>query len=288
MVQQSTNNIFENVYKFNAKELDESTGYYYYGARYYDPAVSIFLSVDPLAEQFPAWNPYTYTMNNPVNLVDPTGMAPEGITPKYRIEAFSANKTKNLNTLPENVSKAFVDIANNTTVGKEFFSNFLRKDESFAGLTGESNGKYSNIELKVWAIDDSQVHHNYWTAWESEGYFTSEIDGEGNLIFNLGIDPRYNSESIGESILHEISIHGQHVKDIIEKYRESGSDETKKYIQTNSNGRKDHKDLRYQNLENKGYKQYSEGKNELIKKNNKYKKTFETATQKYENNYRNL
>jgi RHS repeat-associated protein len=78
MVQQSTNNIFENVYKFNAKELDESTGYYYYGARYYDPAISIFLSVDPLAEQFPNYNPYTYTMNNPVNLVDPTGMAPEG------------------------------------------------------------------------------------------------------------------------------------------------------------------------------------------------------------------
>jgi RHS repeat-associated protein len=65
------------VYKFNGKELDESTGYYYYGARYYDPAISIFLSVDPLAEQFPNYNPYTYTMNNPVNLIDPTGMAPE-------------------------------------------------------------------------------------------------------------------------------------------------------------------------------------------------------------------
>jgi RHS repeat-associated protein len=78
MVQQSTNNIFENVYKFNAKELDESTGYSYYGARYYDPAISIFLSVDPLAEQFPNYNPYTYTMNNPVNLTDPPGMAPEG------------------------------------------------------------------------------------------------------------------------------------------------------------------------------------------------------------------
>jgi RHS repeat-associated protein len=77
MVQQSTNNIFENVYKFNAKELDESTGYYYYGARYYDPAISIFLSVDPLAEQFPAWNPYHYVHNNPINLIDPTGMEAE-------------------------------------------------------------------------------------------------------------------------------------------------------------------------------------------------------------------
>ena len=78
MVQQSTNNIFENVYKFNGKELDEQTGYYYYGARYYDPATSIFLSVDPLAEQFPGWNPYHYVHNNPINLIDPTGMSADG------------------------------------------------------------------------------------------------------------------------------------------------------------------------------------------------------------------
>jgi RHS repeat-associated protein len=77
MVQQSTNNIFENVYKFNAKELDESTGYYYYGARYYDPAISIFLSVDPLAEKYPGINPYTYVANNPINFTDPTGMVIE-------------------------------------------------------------------------------------------------------------------------------------------------------------------------------------------------------------------
>ena len=84
MVEQSTNNLLENVYKFNAKELDAQTGYYYYGARYYDPGASIFLSVDPLAEQFPAWNPYNYTMNNPVNLTDPTGMAPEGTPVKEK------------------------------------------------------------------------------------------------------------------------------------------------------------------------------------------------------------
>ena len=77
MVQQSTNNIFENVYKFNGKELDEQTGYYYYGARYYDPGASIFLSVDPLAEKMPQWNPYSYTFNNPINFTDPTGMVPE-------------------------------------------------------------------------------------------------------------------------------------------------------------------------------------------------------------------
>jgi len=60
--------------------MDRETGMYYYGARYYDPRMSIFVSVDPLAEEFPNYGGYVYTMNNPINLVDPTGMAPEGGT----------------------------------------------------------------------------------------------------------------------------------------------------------------------------------------------------------------
>ena len=50
---------------------------YYYGARYYDPRISIFISVDPLAEQFVGWTPYHYVHNNPINLIDPTGMSAE-------------------------------------------------------------------------------------------------------------------------------------------------------------------------------------------------------------------
>ena len=48
---------------------------YYYGARYYDPRISIFASVDPLAEQFVGWTPYHYVHNNPIMFTDPTGMS---------------------------------------------------------------------------------------------------------------------------------------------------------------------------------------------------------------------
>ena len=60
---------------FNGKELDSETGLYYYGARYYDPRVSLWLNVDPLAEK--TMTPYAYTNNNPIMLVDPTGMKGE-------------------------------------------------------------------------------------------------------------------------------------------------------------------------------------------------------------------
>src|SRR5690606_29908630 len=56
------------------KELDDATQMYYYGARYYDPRISIFVSVDPLAEQAFNWTPYRYAFNNPINVTDPTGL----------------------------------------------------------------------------------------------------------------------------------------------------------------------------------------------------------------------
>src|SRR5690606_18719389 len=51
---------------------------YYYGARYYDPRISIFVSPDPLMTDYPKYTPYHYVHNNPVNMIDPMGMSAEG------------------------------------------------------------------------------------------------------------------------------------------------------------------------------------------------------------------
>ena len=59
-------------YSFNAKELDEETGMYYYEARYYAPP--IFTSRDVLFEDKHWLTPYHYCSNNPVVRVDPSGM----------------------------------------------------------------------------------------------------------------------------------------------------------------------------------------------------------------------
>jgi RHS repeat-associated protein len=76
MAEQSQAGLYNTSYKFNGKELDNETGFYYYGARYYDPRISIWASVDPLAEKYPNVNPYAYCLNNPVRFIDPDGMAP--------------------------------------------------------------------------------------------------------------------------------------------------------------------------------------------------------------------
>jgi uncharacterized protein RhaS with RHS repeats len=46
---------------------------YYYGARYYDPRTSVWISVDPLADQTSDWTPYHYVHQNPLKYIDPDG-----------------------------------------------------------------------------------------------------------------------------------------------------------------------------------------------------------------------
>ena len=70
-------NSYNSPYKFNAKEFDAETGNYYYGARYYNPKWSNWLSVDPLASEMPEWSPYSFCFDNPIRYVDPLGLAPD-------------------------------------------------------------------------------------------------------------------------------------------------------------------------------------------------------------------
>ena len=59
---------------FTGKEKDEETGYGYFGARYMDhELMTMWLSVEPMADKYPNISPYAYCAWNPVKLVDPDG-----------------------------------------------------------------------------------------------------------------------------------------------------------------------------------------------------------------------
>jgi len=63
------------LFAYTGRERDDETGlYYYYRARYYDPAVGRFVSEDPLAFVAGDTNLYRYVSNTPLNSVDPSGL----------------------------------------------------------------------------------------------------------------------------------------------------------------------------------------------------------------------
>jgi hypothetical protein len=109
--------------------------------------------VDPLAEKFASWNPYNYVMQNPINLIDPTGMCPDESEstsePPTAAEVYKAllnllpteqrKKVENaVNTLKENVKDFdFAKLA----IGVENTVGF----ESSAGVKTEGNAISGNV-----------------------------------------------------------------------------------------------------------------------------------------------
>ena len=46
---------------------------YYYGARYYEPRLSLWMTVDPKMEKYQNVSAYVYCLNNPLKIIDPDG-----------------------------------------------------------------------------------------------------------------------------------------------------------------------------------------------------------------------
>jgi RHS repeat-associated protein len=69
---------------YNGKELQDDLSLYWYdyGARFYDPMLGRWHSVDPLAESYSFQSPYAYAANNPIKFVDVNGAGP-GFGPTF-------------------------------------------------------------------------------------------------------------------------------------------------------------------------------------------------------------
>ena len=88
----------DNRYRYNGKEYQNDLGFewYDYGARFYDPALARFHSVDPMAGKRPCESPYCYTGNNPISRIDPTGMIWKDPKDAERLNKTVNNRTENI------------------------------------------------------------------------------------------------------------------------------------------------------------------------------------------------
>jgi len=150
----------------DSKEKDTETGYSYpstgsgrrFGARYYDSDLSVWLSVDPMADKYPSMTSYMYTAGNPVMLVDPDGRALDDPPYTYQnanlvpfiLEKFGYYSTvKQAGYLMGNTSNA-IHIKNNLNVVAT----------NFQVNIGRVIGKRENLE----GSPQNAIRHTLWNA----------------------------------------------------------------------------------------------------------------------------
>ncbi len=102
---------------FSAKEMDEETGLYYFGARYLDPVRARWVSTDPIVQNWSeAPEPgkvslYAYARWKPQRLVDPDGRDPITIQLRNSLEFLERNGVNDHLTYGEMVRKGLLDDA---------------------------------------------------------------------------------------------------------------------------------------------------------------------------------
>ena len=126
---ESADKVTEN---FTGKEKDDETELNYFGARYLDPMLGLWISVDP-ARQFAS--PYLYAGNgvNPVNAIDPDG----NVLKMY---------SRNSDAYNQRVEIAISKIENSGDAGKAFIAK-LRNSEDVVTIKESSKGNFTQPTL---------------------------------------------------------------------------------------------------------------------------------------------
>ncbi|MFK7799222.1 MAG: RHS repeat domain-containing protein [Aureispira sp.] len=128
---------------FNGKENDSDFGEQLiqdYGFRIYNPLIAKFLSVDPLARDYPFYTPYQFAGNSPIRFIDLDGLEPND-PPVFVFEGFG----ESTGAMRLKVTSAFEDMRQNGP------DNVRRVMNTIANATDEYGNK---LEVTIKACPD--------------------------------------------------------------------------------------------------------------------------------------
>ncbi len=137
-------------FDFTGQERDHGTGLMYFGARYYDPQIGRFLSLDRFADKYPSLTPYQYAANNPMILIDVNGdslkavkmMGLTGDNPvlKERTYYLDKNIADNVKTLIGEAREKFPGLSVNNTFRLVKSSNIKTMNAKAKGFSRHNAG----------------------------------------------------------------------------------------------------------------------------------------------------
>ena len=136
---------------FTGKEKDSETGYYYFGARNYNSDLSLWLSVDPMADKYPNLSPYNYCAWNPMRLVDPDGLRFDTVSMTY-VNQLRGEIDKRIETNPnkkEEYEQVLGELTELTESNQLYHIDKIKTINTNGGLSIEGYTEYSLSDNSV-------------------------------------------------------------------------------------------------------------------------------------------
>lgn len=208
---------------FNGKEQDHDNEWsdfthYDYGFRIYNPAVAKFLSLDPLAANYPWYTPYQFAGNTPIQAIDLDGLeelrVTELIEKGFEVELKILREDEVLSTYLSKISKdELVDkhlvIFRFNPKARQAYTTFRRLDEKHEEFFNYFKQYPDAVTPEDQNIMDEMVKEFSEISGLSIEEVRSEID-RGRTIHVVAFNPIQINTKLDYSLnnfLHEIEFH---------------------------------------------------------------------------------
>lgn len=165
--QKVSGSTYDSEFKFSGKPLDLETGYSYFGARYLDSKLGLWLSVDPLSDKYPSLSPYVYTANNPIRYIDPDGrkIVPTNSEGETAIRSYVDNFNPNVQ---KNVFKIHYSGPDG---GKNNYSEY----PEYSSMSVKGYDQYSDFKSFKMAMKSNGAKLNKQEMKEAHGFYLALI-----------------------------------------------------------------------------------------------------------------